>query len=396
MEQGTVAFGEHTNDAVGRVRRAFGDVVDALPRAVTRASELQHVLNIDKVLAWRIFNVMRCADPFVAARYIPGSSGSRIFLRAARKRGVPAGVTEMATAALSDYQKLQRVHAGNRKRFDMLLAAHTDEGRAEVEVAQRRQAYEANSYIWGASASVQFRTMFTGFSGTSGELDFAGLRGLIALQRLRPEVRWPLGKAMCTKDDGGDIPSLEIEPLYDVEHPDEAAARLFMSHPRPRLECKRAGDVLRWELLPGRVGRTGAVSCVTGEIKRRCCPICQTVDNPCATYVVRVQTPSELLIVDHFVHRELFGAVEHELVMYGGCVDGPREDIEQVPIRERMLFLGKASDLLHTPEIPRYADMTEHMFDRLGWEAAQFDVYRLRLEYPIMLSEVRLSHPLRD
>lgn len=393
---GPVPFEEQTAETIARVRRAFADIVRALPQPITRASELHQALQIDKVLGWRIYNVIRCTDPFAAARYVPGMGGVKIFLRAAQKQGVSPTLTDSVTAALSDYQKLQRVHAGNRKRLDMLLAAHSDEGRAEMDVTHRRLAYEGNSYIWGASADTQFRTMFMGFSQTRGELDIATLGGLIGLQRLRPDVRWPLGKATCTTDEGGTIPAYTNEPIYDVEHPDEVALRLFMSHPRPRIECHRTDQVLQWGLLPGPVGKTGAVSCVTGEIMRRCGPIHRQEGETSATYVTRVHTPAELLIVDHIVHRELFGPVEHSVAIYGGFVDGVRSESDRVPVRETMQHLGRASDLLHTPEIPRYTDMTAHVFERLGWEPGQFDVYRLRLEYPIMLSEVRLTHPLRD
>ncbi|MGD8454410.1 MAG: hypothetical protein PVJ57_21565 [Phycisphaerae bacterium] len=396
IKEAAVPFEEQTTETIARVRGAFTEIVRALPQRITRACELHQALQIDKGLGWRIFNVIRCSDPFAAARYVPGTSGAKIFLRAAQKQGVPAALTDTATAALSDYQKLQRVHAGNRKRLDMLLAAQSHEGRAEIDVVHRRLAFEANSYIWGASAETQFRTSFTGFSERSGQLDITRLGGLIGLQRLRPDVRWPLGKATCTTDAGGEIPAYTIEPIYNVENPDEATAELFMSSPRPRIECNRSDRTLQWELLPGPVGRTGAVSCVTGEVMRRCGPIRQSGGETGITYVVRIHTPSELLIADHFIDHELFGPLEHTVAVYGGLVDGPRKKSDHVPVREAVRHLGRASGLLHTPEIPRYAEMTAHVFDRLGWDPGRFDVYRLRLEYPIMLSEVRLTHPLRD
>ncbi|MGD8454513.1 MAG: hypothetical protein PVJ57_22080 [Phycisphaerae bacterium] len=395
ISTGPASFEQQTAETIARVRRAFADIVRALPQPITRACELHQTLQIDKVLGWRVYNVIRCSDPFAAARYVPGTSGVKIFLRAAQKRGVPPALTETATAALSDYQKLQRVHAGNRKRLDMLLAAHSDEGRAEVDIAHRRLAFEGNCYIWGASADVQFRTTFMGFSQTSGELDIATLGGLIGLQRLRPDVRWPLGKATCTNDAGEAIPAYTNEPIYDVQHPDETALKLFMSHPQPRIECRRTEQVLKWELLPGPVGKTGAVSCVTGEIMRRCGPIRRREGEASATYVTRVHTPAELLIVDHIVHRDLFGPLQHSVSVYGGIVDGTRGESDRVEVRETVQLLGSVDDLLHTPEIPRYTEMTGHVFERLGWDPGQFDIYRLRLEFPIMLSEVRLTHPLR-
>lgn len=387
-------FKEHTADAVGRVRRSFAEIVDALPQPITRASELQHTLSIDKILGWRIYNVIRCADPFAAARYIPGTSGVKSFLGAARKQGVPSTLIDTAETALAEYDKLARVHAGNRKRLDMLLAAHSDEGRAEVEVAHRRLAYEANSFIWGASADTQIRMNFMSFSQTPGQLDLARLGGLIGLQRLRPNVRWPLGTAMCTDDVGGTNPPYTIEPIYDVENPDRAAARLFMSQPRPEIECKRNRGMLSWELLPGAVGKTSAINCVIGEIMRQAAPARRCETNMNATYVTRVRTPARLLVDDHFVNEELCGRMDPTTVVYCNLADNVRDECDRLQVLETVQYMGKASDVLHTPEVPRYSDMISFVFDRVGWDASRFDVYRFRMEYPIMLSEVRVSHPL--
>lgn len=392
-----VPFEEQTADAVARVRQAFVNILRALPQPVRRACELHRALRIDKGLGWRIFKVIGSRDPFAAARYVPGASGVKIFLQAAQKQGVPVALTDSVTAAISDYRKLQRVHAGNRKRLDMLLAAHSDEGRAELDAAHRRLAYEGSSYVWGASADVHFRTTVVGFSETPGELDVTTFGGLIGLQRLRSELRWLLKRDVCTDDEGKQVPAtFTVEPLYDAEHPDETAAKLFMSSPPPRIVCRRIGRTLQWELLPSPVGRTRAVSCVTGAIMRRCGHICQREGDTCAMYAARVRTPAELLIVDMFIHRELFGVVKPTLDVYGGFADGFRDEIERILVRETVQHLGKANELLHTPEIPGYSDMRAYVFDRLGWEPEQFDVYRLRMEYPVMLSEVRLSHPLRE
>lgn len=388
-------FDVHATDAVGRIRRTFTEVIAALPHSITRASDLQHTLQIDKGLSWRIFNVIRYRNPFDAARYIPGTGGVRIFLKAAKEHGVPAALTDTAVAALADYENLIRIHAGNRKQLDRMLAAHSDEGRAEMDVAHRRLAYEANSYIWGVSAEAQLRTSFISFSQTPGWVDHAALRGLVGVQRLRPGVRWPLGLARCSADTGIVASDSPFKPLYDVENPDDEAAKLFMSQPRPKIECSRISESLQWTLSPGPAGKTGAVTCVTGEIMRRGGPYycCETDSR--AIYVAQVGTASELLIFDQFVHEELFGRLEPELAVYSNFDFGPYNSSIRLPIANAVQYMGKATDALHTPEVPRYADMVSYVFKRMGWEPRRFDVYRFRMEYPILQSEARMSNPLR-
>ena len=44
--------------------------------------------------------------------------------------------------------------------------------------------------------------------------------------------------------------------------------------------------------------------------------------------------------------------------------------------------------------MPRYDEMRSFVFERLGWDHAEFDVYRLRVEYPILSTALALSFKL--
>jgi hypothetical protein len=183
--------------------------------------------------------------------------------------------------------------------------------------------------------------------------------------------------------------------LYDVEHPDDTAAELFLSTPRPNIRCAQSPGRLTQELLPGPVGKTGVVTCITGEVARRTNFTRWAEDNKWAAHAARIHTPCELLVFDQFVHEDMFGHVSPELHVFAPT--NPDEPYESglVPSLETVHYAGKASVSLRTPEIPRYNDMLRFVFDRMGWDPAKFDVYRVRMQYPIMPSYVRMRHPLR-
>ncbi len=46
--------------------------------------------------------------------------------------------------------------------------------------------------------------------------------------------------------------------------------------------------------------------------------------------------------------------------------------------------------------MPRYGEMAAYVFDRLGWDAEQFEVFRCRVEYPVMHSAVVVRFPLPE
>ena len=58
--------------------------------------------------------------------------------------------------------------------------------------------------------------------------------------------------------------------------------------------------------------------------------------------------------------------------------------------------MGKGPGALYTGDFPKYPDMGRYVFDRLGWDAARFDVYRCRVEYPVLPSSVVMEFALRD
>lgn len=64
-------------------------------------------------------------------------------------------------------------------------------------------------------------------------------------------------------------------------------------------------------------------------------------------------------------------------------------------LSETPVFLGSGVNVLHTPDVPRYPEMAQHVLDKLGWNADEFEVYRCRIEYPVLPSSVVLDFDLR-
>ena len=114
---------------------------------------------IDPKLAWKIAKVIDCADPFAAAQYAPGSGGLRTFLRAAGRRHAPRAVLDAARQAFTEFEGLINFHAGSRRVFDQMLAAHTNEDeQPRLALEQRKLAFQGNSYTWGVQARLVLRT----------------------------------------------------------------------------------------------------------------------------------------------------------------------------------------------------------------------------------------------
>ncbi|MEZ6015511.1 MAG: hypothetical protein R3F49_10380 [Planctomycetota bacterium] len=385
----------HATAAIGEVRRHLAAVIEALPGPIARASELQHLLGIDKALGWRVFNAVQCVDAFAAARYLPGSGGLRSFLRAARRKGAPEPLLSAVEEAARALDRIAREHAGDRKRFDMLLAAHSHEGRQAADLVHRRKAFEGNCYVWGASADVLLRSAFIAPSATPGFADMANLRGLVGLELLRPALRWPIAQTAPVQDDLRTPRSAVVESLYDIETPSSEEAAIFLSDPSLKIEARATPEGSRqYSLVLDDVGRVGAATCVTGDVVRCVGNLAPEDGSRLAGALVAVTCPARLLIFDLFLHRSLFSAANPEVVVRGelGLAQGPHE--HSLPVTEQCERIGVATDVLAACEVPRYGAMRDFVFQRLGWDPAEFDVHRLRVEYPVLSSIVLMRFVL--
>ena len=53
-------------------------------------------------------------------------------------------------------------------------------------------------------------------------------------------------------------------------------------------------------------------------------------------------------------------------------------------------------DALRLNELPRYADLLQYAFERVGWRPEEFYVFRLRMQYPALATTLVLKHELPD
>ena len=111
---------------------------------------------------------------------------------------------------------------------------------------------------------------------------------------------------------------------------------------------------------------------------------------------LRVRYPCEALVSDMIVHEGTFGGAKPEVGVFGEqSTDGPPPNAmspaDRLCQRETVRWVGRGSAVLHSPDFPRYAELLGWVFERLGWDPSRFDLFRCRIEYPVMPSTVRVS-----
>jgi len=402
-----LAFEADAEAVLSRVRDAFAQIVESLRGNTRQGKDLHQALGIDKTLAWKILKVAHGADLFMIVQHVPGPAGVKTFLEAAKRREVPARIVESATAAVADFEQLIDRHAGDRASLEMMAAGFAKHGRASSELGYRKAAVRGNSYTWGVHAATQLKADFMWPGSQAGQVDIASLRGLVGFRRLRRNVPWVIARARCTDNDGEtrrpftptpiDRPAPESEGIAPVP-----LLRDFCSEPLPSFRRVAGGDgFLEDELVAGPVGIRGAVTCITGEISRNVASYFRDEHNLFGDFIVRLRTPCDTLIFDLFVHEGLFRDVRPELGVYSELAGGapyPAGDRirNRLSVSASVDLLGKGPGVVHSPDVPRYAEMVRYVLGKLAWDGNCLSVYRVRLQFPPIPTSVVMRYELRE
>ncbi|MHC5004113.1 MAG: hypothetical protein ACYTJ0_13430 [Planctomycetota bacterium] len=394
----TPSFEQDARRTLRAVCDSFADVVEAATGRIPNAAEFCRLLKIDKKLGWKISKVVQTTDVFAVVPHIPGSAGVGIFLDAAAHRGASEPLIERAREAFTSFERLISTHAGDRQSLEMMARGFVEETSEQAELNHRRDAYFGHSYTWGVQARTQLSANIIFPSSKADWVDIVLLSGLIDLRRLRPKVAWVVARLGFVGASGEPhVPA----PGTLLPSEDIPLLSKFCSDPPPQLrKVVSPSGYIEIELDDGPVGDSGAMTCIfCGEAIREAGSRFRTEDDPNADLNVHVRTPSKALVHDLIVHRDIFGQLEPTAAVFSEVhhevkTSRLRDDRYRLPVPLAAEYLGQGASALRTPDVPRYPEMARHVLRRENLDPDEFDVYRIRMQYPIVPTSVTMSFDL--
>ncbi|MFB3429323.1 MAG: hypothetical protein ABL309_00210 [Phycisphaerales bacterium] len=389
-------FSEDAQQVVRSLRAAFSEgLVAAGANPNTPQSICDHI-GLNKNLAWKISRIIQTDDSAAALELMPGASGVRILLKSMNKAGIDEALRKRIQEAVDEYDRLIRVHSGDRQTLEMLGSELTTSGRQERDEQHRKVLFQGTSYVWGAQAQVLCKLGLVVPGQQRGTLDFATVNGFVGFRRLRPDVLWEMARRDGSNDDGTEMDTAASEPIDPRISATSQAPLMteFCSDTLPELKRVRVGTTYSYQLTEGRVGNTGAFNCFVGAIHRNI-PYVRTPINEWGNHNARCEVPTELMIVDLFIHHSLTFALPPETQLLSN-VDSPLQPIEarRLPLHEKLQDLGRGNVPAPTPEVPRYRALVETVLDRFDLPLSDFHGYRMKIAYPAYPSLLRLRYRL--
>jgi hypothetical protein len=401
--QSPAALGAEASRVLGKVCEALAGVLESLPGQPSRAVDVARVLKVHAPLAWQAFKMAGTTEPLAAVKYLPTSNQLSRLIQAADDAGAGKGAVATARRAATDLDGFMSAHARDRREFESLMCSLSRDagGGSQIDMKHRRLLVRSNSHVWGIQARTGYAAMIV-HENEAGAGTTVMIGGYVGLHVLRADV--PMSCAVRT---GVRSPSQVVEGAEPTEgrviKPAAPMAPMGETRLIPPLPGAAVGgtdkglrlvtsghedgEAVSMIRFPG-IGRRAAVSFFLEQAYESAAGRAAQDGHSLAS---QVRVPSETLVLDLLVPsaaegQEPFGAAR--VTTYGRRqgVDRvwERRAIDVLPTNEQASSVRGVVDVPPTQDVPRVPEIIRHVLKERGWYGEKFDLFRCRVEYPIL------------
>jgi hypothetical protein len=399
----TSTFPVESGAVLHRLRVSISDLLKTMPRKVHSTRDLQKMLGVNVKLCWQVLKLTTPGDALSLAQYVPNPGPMSKFLNAATTFGVDSEIVSQIRSAYGAFEEQVAIHAGDRTTFESMAtgtvsdAEGSDDDLQRAALKLRKSGFQLYSQYMGAQLGVHMTVSIEHPGSVPGRLDGASLRTKLGIRRLRADSNLIVDRFMMSpgEDVDNDRDTFQ-KKSFDPESGERWGAPViarFCSNPLPQFKTvkERNGGAFT-SIIGDNIGNKGSADLVFGQIVPNSAMHIST-DGKRIGFgtVVGIATPTAVMIIDQLVHRPTFPevdynfSVEWQRVQYG---PPPEDSVPSLPFRERIMKMDGGVKGAATREVPRYVEMVEFMCNRLNWNVNDFDVYRVRVEYPLMYTKL--------
>lgn len=397
-ETGTVraekrSFEDDLLRVVSRLRGEMAALLAALPEPVSGGADLKRQLGLANTASWQLYSFATAANPVTAVGQLPGRLAMTKLMHAAKRKGLDAGLIARVGEAFDEFDVFVKEHARDRATLDALasgLSQETGES-AAGDLRWRRSAFRDNSHIWGLQARTNACCMIYHLGQPASTVDGVIISGYVGLHALRKNMPFRLMSLS-----GSYRPSDTEAAQKSLTAPKtEKILPEFSSRELPPMETFAGNNgMMETGLRFEGVGQASSVNVFTATISRDMCRG-HPVEAKSWSGVSRgIGVPSEVCVVDMLVPRGLTNpstvrtSTHGNVSMYESIFSRVPEF--EMPVKEQAVYLGTSLRAMETPDVPRYVEMVKSVLGELKWAETVFDIFRVRVRYPIMHTLVHM------
>lgn len=376
-----------------KLRGRLSELLASVGADARKPQHMARQLRLDKSLTWKISKVISAAEPQVALQHVPGDAGVTRLLKAIEKAGGNLAACQRVTEALSEFHDAVNRHVGDKPTLELVVDAMPD-SRGNRLTMSRKLAFRGNSAIWGVQAGKRINTAWVAPSREEPDMiDTCLVGGWVDFKRLRHDAKWVLFQRYVEAGAAARPNETPVDRSESLDGP--MLLRDFCSPSMPPIHAIHEPGGVVYELGGTTVGNSGAFDCFFGSSVAGIGPrFSPTPDR--GWFGASISAPVEVVQFDLLVHRDCQFVMNHKAQLFGrlGVNAPPTHDRDLLPIEPDRVELGRFPAIVDSHLVPRYAEMIAAVYDRVGWNPADFIGVRYLIEYPPFPSSLIVTFPL--
>ena len=356
-----------------------------------RPTDLSRWWQLDQTLCVRTCSALKNDDPLRVLHQLSSSGSLRSIVEAGRSRGVDRKVCENAEQAISALEEVISSLGGKKANLDTLIGSQLVEAREKIEATSKQSIFRGMSNLLGLQSDVVLTAYFvTPSSDDDGLCDELAIYGSMNLRRLRPELTTMVGGRVLFGDTSGELArAREILHGGQLDHSGfSVALKEFSTDPFPDVDVSLETNRLLYTLPGDPSGESDEVSMFFASIDRHASRRARKGSDPeVARFIFIPRNPSKEMLLDVFVHRDVWPTTEPYLdIGRGDNVLRPFTEasrLDQFDFCESLQILGSRSQVIPFKPMPLYTSMLESVAESAGYDLSDYRLYRLHVRYPV-------------
>lgn len=379
-------FEERAVEVSAKLRSAVAAVISALPEQVSGGTDLDRQLKLGSTVSWRLYSFANEANPLTALEYLPGRATIGRLAQAVQKKGLPGELAERLREAFDKFEAFTAEYAGDRATLASLVSGVRNDGPGQI--ARRRSTFRLNADHWGIRAKTHLSCLIVqpGIEPRSQE-EWVLVRGDVQAESLRRGAVFSVTHRAGAEDTPGHtVPSDSLEVLTQ-----------FCSRPLPEITSvvDPYTGYRETRILAAGIGKSSSLNFFTRERILLSNKESDPVPDMAWDQAAMVRVPVSLQIGDLLVPRGRADPASVAVAVYGNLANVEKafqfQAQDRLPISEEAVYLGAELSALQTPDVPNYPEMIEHVLNEQGWGKEEFDIFRCRVQYPVLHTIIKLS-----
>ena len=366
-----------------------------------RPTDLSRWWHLDQTLCVRTCSALKNDDPLRVLHQLSSTGSLRSIAEAGRTRDVDPAIYDRAVHAIATLEEVIASLGGKKANLDTLIGSQLVEAREKIEATSKQSIFRGMSNLLGLQSDMVLTAYLVTPSADGDEwCDEMAIYGSKGLRRLRPELTTMVGGRVLAGETSDELArAREILHGGQIDHSGfSVALKEFSTDPFPDVDVLLYDQRLLYTLPGDPAGESDEVTMFFASIDRHASRRKRAgAEEEEAPFIFIPRNPSKEMLLDVFVHKDVWSGSEPRLdIGRGENVLRPfsaKSAIDQFDFCESLQILGTRPQAIPFKSLPQYPAMLEAVAQSVGYDMADYRLYRLHVRYPVASLSYKIYFP---